>query len=375
MESTIRLLSSPKACPQSNATTRSMTWKCWRSSERWKSGDTTWKARANLLRSGRTIRTSSTSGPPRNSTAAKPDGPSTCPASTSPSTTSQDIAWASLTPSPAAQTTDPGLQTMQTSPSLVRNFSKYGPSKVSLSPVKNDRDPRRRIVKQHHDSRIAGHPGRWKTLELVSRSYWWPQMSRYIGLYTKTCDLCLRTKVQRHKPFGELHPSATPTNRWDTISVDFIVELPDSHGYDAVMNVVDSLGKRAHFIPTTSDITAEGAATLFLREVWKHHGLPTSVISDRGPQFIAKFTRELYHLLGIKLSTSMAYHPQSDGQTERVNQEMELYLRIFVNERQDNWDELLPLAEFMHNNSVHSSTQQTPFMTDTGRHPRMGFEP
>src|ERR1700675_4125039 len=132
---------------------------------------------------------------------------------------------------------------------------------------------------------------------------------------------------------------------------------------------------RAPFIPTTSDITAEGAATLFLREVWKHHGLPTSVISNRSPQFVAKFTRELYRLLGINLSTSTAYHPQPAGQTERINKEMEVYLRIFVNERQDNWDELLPLAEFMHNNSVHSSTQQTPFMTVTGRHPRMGFEP
>src|ERR1700675_3030614 len=136
-ESTIRLLSSPQACPRSNATTRSMMWKCSQSSERWKSEDTTWKARANRLRSGQTTRTSSTSGPPRSSTAAKPDGPSTCPASTSPSTTSQDGAWASLTPSPAAQTTDPALQTTQTSPSLVWNFSKYGPSKVSLSLVKN----------------------------------------------------------------------------------------------------------------------------------------------------------------------------------------------------------------------------------------------
>src|ERR1700675_757278 len=129
-ESTIRLLSSPKACPRSNATTRSMTWKCWQSSERWKSGDTTWKARANLLRSGWTIRTWSTSGPPRSSTAPKPDCPSTYPASTSPSPTSQDGAWANPTPSPAAQTT-------QTSPSWVRNISKSVPSKVSLLPVRN----------------------------------------------------------------------------------------------------------------------------------------------------------------------------------------------------------------------------------------------
>jgi transposase InsO family protein len=159
------------------------------------------------------------------------------------------------------------------------------------------------------------------------------------------------------------------------ISVDFIVELPESHGYDAIMCVVDSLTKRAHFIPTHTTINAEGTALLFLKEVWKHHGTPRAVISDRGPQFIAAFMRELYKLLGIKLATSTAYHPQTDSQTERVNQELEGYLRIFTSRRQDDWDGLLPLGEFSHNNHVHSSTQQTPFMVDTGRHPRMGFEP
>src|SRR3981189_2744602 len=116
-------------------------------------------------------------------------------------------------------------------------------------------------------------------------------------------------------------------------------------------------------------------ARLFLRHVWKLHGLPDAVISDRGPQFIADFTRELYRLLGIKRSTSTAYHPQSDGQTERVNQEMEQFLRVFINEQQNDWEELLPLAEFAYNNHSHSSTQDTPFMLDTRRHPRMGFEP
>ena len=238
--------------------------------------------------------------------------------------------------------------------------------------VPNDPELRRRITSQHHDTRVAGHPGRWKTLELVSRNYWWPQMSRYIGQYVKTCDPCLRTKIQRRRPTGELHPLPTPENRWDVISVDFI---PDSHGYDAVMNVVDSVGKRAHFIPTTTTITALGAARLFLHNVWKLHGLPRRVVSDRGPQFVAEFTRELYRLLGITLSTTTAYHPQADGQTERVNQELEQYLRVFVNERQDDWDELLPMAEFQYNNHIHSSTQQTPFLLDTGQHPRMGFEP
>jgi hypothetical protein len=159
------------------------------------------------------------------------------------------------------------------------------------------------------------------------------------------------------------------------MTVDFIVELPEAHGFDAVMNVVDTLSKRAHFIPTNTTINAEGAARLYLTHVWKLHGLPRKVVSDRGSQFVAAFTKELYRLLGIRIASSTAYHPQTDGQTEHVNQELEQYLRIFTNERQDDWDELLPLAEFQYNNRVHSSTHETPFMLDTGRHPRMGFEP
>jgi hypothetical protein len=193
--------------------------------------------------------------------------------------------------------------------------------------VPNDRDLRCHIVEQHHNTCIAGHAGCFKTLELVARNYWWPQMSRYIGIYVKHCDLCNRTEVQCRRPIGELHPSETP---WDTISVDFIVELLESHGYDAIMCIIDSLTKRAHFIPMHTTINAEGMALLFLKEVWKHHGTPRVVVSDRGPQFIATFMRELYKLLGIKLALLTAYHPQTDGQTECINQVIEGYLRTFT---------------------------------------------
>jgi transposase InsO family protein len=201
--------------------------------------------------------------------------------------------------------------------------------------VSKDRDLRRRIVEQHHDTHITGHAGCFKTLELVSHNYWWPQMSCYIGIYVNTCDLCNRTKVQRRRPISELHPSETLDAPWEVISVDFIVELPESHGYDTIMCVIDSLTKRTHFIPMHTTLNAEGTALLFLKEVWKHHGTPRVVISDRGPQFIAGFTRELYKLLGIKLAMSTAYHPQTDGQMERVNQVLEGYLRTFTGRRQD----------------------------------------
>jgi len=157
--------------------------------------------------------------------------------------------------------------------------------------------------------------------------------------------------------------------------VDFVVELPESFGHDAIMTVMDSISKRVHFVLTHTTVTAEGAARLFLHHVWKLHGLPKCVVSDRRPQFVALFTKELYRLLGVQLSSSTAWHPQTDGQTERINQKLDQFLHLFVNERQNDWYNLLPIAEFQHNNHVHSATQQPPFLLNTGRIPRMGFEP
>jgi len=123
------------------------------------------------------------------------------------------------------------------------------------------------IITLSHDSRLAGHSGRWKTLELVSRNYWWPQMSRYVGRYISTCDMCLQTKSFRHPATGELHPLLIPSAPWDTISVDFIVKLPQSAGHNSIMVVVDSVTKHAHFVSTVTTISATGAAHLFLNHV------------------------------------------------------------------------------------------------------------
>jgi hypothetical protein len=127
----------------------------------------------------------------------------------------------------------------------------------------------------------------------------------------------------------------TPEAPWDVISINFIVELPESHGYDTIMNVINSVPKCAHFIPMHTTITAEGAARLYLWNVSKHHGTPRVVLSDRGLQFIAGFTHELYKLLGNKLAMSMTYHPQTDGQTEHVNQELERYLCTPTSRQED----------------------------------------
>ena len=177
-------------------------------------------------------------------------------------------------------------------------------------------DLHQRILSLCHDSKFAGHPGRWKTLELVSWNYWWPQMSRYIGKYISTCDMCLQTKFVFQLPSGELHPLPIPDTPWDTASVDFIVKLLESNGKDAIMVVVDSITKHSHFMSMVTTLTAAGTTQLYLQHVWKHHGPPRKVVSDRGPQFVVEFTKELYRLLGIKLAATTAYHPQGDGQTE-----------------------------------------------------------
>src|SRR5258707_328992 len=153
-----------------------------------------------------------------------------------------------------------------------------------------------------------------------------------------------------------------------------IRELPDSKGYNAVLMVVDRLSKRIHAIPTVTSLDSAGVAWLFLEHIWCHHRLLEEVISDRRPAFISNFSRKLTALLGVKLTPSTSYHPQTDGQTERVNQEIEAYLWVFVSHRQDDWADWLPLAEFAYNNKVHTATHQTLFELDTGQHPCLGVE-
>jgi hypothetical protein len=148
------------------------------------------------------------------------------------------------------------------------------------------------------------------------------------------------------------------------------VELPSSNGFNAIFVCVDRLTKMAHFIPTNTTVTAEESAELYLKQVFQLHGLPGDIVSDRGAQFTSKFTRRLLELLDIRGNKSTSHHPQSDGQTERVNQTLEQYLRIYCDYQQGNWNELLPLAEFVYNNSESASTKMTPFFANHGFHPR-----
>src|SRR5258706_731893 len=154
-----------------------------------------------------------------------------------------------------------------------------------------------------------------------------------------------------------------------------IGELLDSKGYNTILVVVDCLSKQIHTIPTVTSLDSTGVARLFLEHIWHHHGLPEEVISDCGSTFVSNFSCKLAALLGVKLTPSTSYHPQTDGQTECMNQEIEVYLWVFVSHRQDDWANWLPLAEFAYNNKVHAATCRTPFELDAGQHPCLGVEP
>lgn len=236
--------------------------------------------------------------------------------------------------------------------------------------VPNDEELLAEVIRTRHDLPAMGHPGRSKTYDLVKRDYWWPNMHRTIERYVKNCDTCQRSKSVRHQPYGLLKPLEPPAARWTDISMDFITGLPDSNGFDMILVVVCRLSKMAHYIPCNMDMDAEDFANIFIKEVFRLHGLPTKIVSDRGSIFTAKFWKWVSKKLGIQRNLSTAYHPQTDGQTERINAVLEQYLRCYCDYNQDNWYYLLPLAEFAYNNSKSTSTGYTPFMMNYGYNPR-----
>jgi hypothetical protein len=230
---------------------------------------------------------------------------------------------------------------------------------------------RLRVLQSRHDFPAAGHFGYNKTLELISRDFWWPQMWKDVKDFVLSCDICSRSKNPRHRPHGLLQPLPIPRRPWSSVSMDFITDLPPSNSFDSIFVVVDRLTKMAHFIPCKKTSSSEDTAKLFLDNVYRYHGLPDDIVSDRGTQFVSRFWRSLFEALKVDIKLSSAFHPQTDGQTERVNQVLEQYLQCSINYQQDDWTAYLSLAEFAYNNTLHASTQQTPFFSNYGYHPKL----
>lgn len=232
---------------------------------------------------------------------------------------------------------------------------------------------RQDVLHSRHDVVTSGHPGRTRTFNSVSKDYSWPGMYTYVRRYVDACDICPRTKNPRHKPYGLLKPLDIPERPWKAITMDFIVKLPISHNFDSIWVVCDRLTRAAHFISCRESMSAPELAWLFLDRIFRYHGIPESIVSDRGSTFVSKFWKELMNLLKTEIKTSTAYHPQTNGLTERTNQTLETYLRAYCSYQQDDWVDYLPLAEFAFNNSENSSTKQTPFYANYAFHPT--FEP
>lgn len=228
---------------------------------------------------------------------------------------------------------------------------------------------RREILKECHDSMWAGHPGKKRTLALVQRYYYWPRLHEDVEAYVKTCLVCQQDKIEQKHPAGLLEPLPIAERPWESVSMDFIVALPKSDGFGAIMVIVDRFSKYATFIPVTTDCKVDEAARVFFKNVVKLWGLPRNIISDRDPRFTGKFWRELFKLMGTKLNFSTSFHPQSDGQTERVNALIELYLRHYVSAHQHDWAKLLDIAQFSFNLQKSESTNKSPFEIITGLQP------
>ena len=176
------------------------------------------------------------------------------------------------------------------------------------------------IAKGCHDSKVAGQFGQEKTIELVTRKLYWEKLTNWINDYVRSCDGCQDNKSPRHTKYGLLQPLEVRYAAWTSISVEFITQLPESQGKTQIMVVVDRFTKMAHFIGLETNATARDVADTFLKEVWKLHGLPLEIISGSEAKFSGEFWESLCKSLGIKSKMSTAYHPQTDGQTERTNQ-------------------------------------------------------
>jgi hypothetical protein len=229
-------------------------------------------------------------------------------------------------------------------------------------------------IQECHDGPLAGHFGARRTLEKLQRHYSWRGMRKDVEQYCKECLICRKSTPARHRPYGLLYPLPIPDYPWEEVTMDFITELPPSKisgvVYDAILVIMDRLTKMAHYVPARADWDGSDLAQGWIREVIRLHGVPKRIISDRGPLMNSRHWDTFLHYLNARRVLTSAFHPQTDGQTERQNQTLEQYLRCFCALEQDDWALWISVGEFAYNDSVHSTTGVTPFQAYHGRHPR-----
>ena len=258
------------------------------------------------------------------------------------------------------------------------SFEKYGRLWLHGDAVVVPRDNRLRddIVYEAHDGASAGHGGTKATLARLSGRYFWSHgdknMAEHVHDYVRSCDSCQRNKSSNQRPGGLLHPMPVPVRPWSSIGVDFVTGLPEtSRGNDAILVCVDRFSKMVHLVPTSKSLNAPDCALLMFNNVYKLHGLPDDIVSDRDKLFTSEFWRELCRLLKTKQRMSTAFHPQTDGQTERANRTLQEVLRHSVSSMQDDWDTMLGGVELAINSAYHRVIDSSPFMLNYGMEPKL----
>ncbi|GJY31067.1 ty3-gypsy retrotransposon protein [Tanacetum coccineum] len=225
------------------------------------------------------------------------------------------------------------------------------------------------LLREFHETPSSGHEGVKKMLVELSALFYWRRMRKSVEDYIQQCMVCQQTKYSTQAVGGYLKPLPTPEGVWEDVSMDFITGLPLSKGFTAILVVVDRFSKYAYFGVLPTNFNGHKVAKLFMEIVVKHHGIPKTIVSDRDLIFVSKFWKELFRLSGTQLNHSIAYHPQSDGQTEVVNQGLEQYLRAIVSDRPQQWVRLLPWTEYCYNTSYYSSIKMSPYQALYGRLP------
>ena len=227
---------------------------------------------------------------------------------------------------------------------------------------------RKMLLDEGHKSRLSIHPCMIKMYKDLKATFRWTGMKTDVADYVASCLVCQKAKIEHQRLGGTLEPLDIPQWKWDSISLDFVTHLPWSvRGHDSIWVIVDRLTKCAHFLPINQKMSLDKMAELYVREIVRLHGVLESIVSDRDPRFTSRFWQSLQNALGTQLRMSSAYHPQTDGQSERTIQSLEDLLRTCVLDHLGTWSDMLPLVEFTYNNSYHSSIGMAPYEALYGR--------